>query len=282
MLEKEQFEATLFYSSIAVIGLIAAIWFAIESGYTSSVLGTGLAAAYIGMSLIGVGMLSLYFSALGKSEGERKLPGIKWQLHSLWLGVIVASILGFLSKSFSFLSILSFPTQSVLTTAAEGLSQFNQILAITVMSPLNETFVFIAFALFAWFIVKMLRNLSKFSESTVKVLFFIIYLGFSTVFFFLFHVGLAGSFAFLISVFIYRLITGIFVFGDKLWNIIPYGVIVFSFEIGYHLANNISASVGWWEWFLLMTTHPIGLLVLGYFGLLFVAELFNVGRGLRS
>ncbi len=260
-----------FYVPIFIIGIFAALRFAIQSGFNNSTLGVGLAVGFIAMGAVGFFLLPLYLLRFGKNKMRSTFSG---HLHSFWIGIAVAVVIGIAGMITGF-TIVSIP-QSVLATASEGLSTYDTILATTIMAPFNETFVFVGHLLFSLVIVTILKRMVKLDEKTANIVLFLLFIVFSTATFYTFHVGLVGSVSFLIAVLVYRTLMGVFVLGDKLFNLIPFMTVALAFEFGFHFANNVISTVGFVQWALVMTTDWIGIVALLFFVFYAGAEIYNI------
>lgn len=270
-----------FYTMIFIVGIFLVIRFAIASGFNNSTLGVGLA---LGFGLMGFGgwaaMRFYLFESWGLFvDGIKVRSNFSQHLHSFWLGIALAGCIGLLGIFFpNAFSILTEPFQisRLLSTASEGLSTIDQLLATTGMSPLMETFVFALHILFVVGIFKIIGPILKLSEGMQKFFVIIFFIIFSASTFYLFHVGMVGSMSFLIAVFIYRAMTGVFVLGDKFFNLLPFLTAAFGFEFGYHLMLNIWNTVGIISWIMIMLSDPLGILLVGFIVFLAVLEIYNI------
>lgn len=268
-----------FYIPIYVVGIFAVIRFAIASAFNSSTLGVGLALGFFAMATAGFILLSPFFRLFKQADDKTKSTSFSSHLHSWWAGVLIAGligIIGFISPNFSIVIGQPFQIGPLLATATEGLTQIESILATTVMAPLCETFIFVAFALVIMIIFKAFKVKDKLGEGISEALFIALYIGFSALIFYLFHVGLVGSTSFLIAVIIYRGMMATFLFGDKFFNIVPFMSVVLAVEFGYHWMSNVLNSIGIVDWLLIMTTDVFGMVMLGFVGFLIVAETYNI------
>ena len=172
--------------------------------------------------------------------------------------------------------LLSSRNFAVREHAAESLGTFDQALAITVMSPLMETPIFIAHFFFSLVLVYAFGKAFKLSEGTRNILLLVSYIILSSVTFYHFHVGLVGTIPFLISVIVYRGMMGIFIFGDKLFNIIPFLTLAIGMEWGFHWMLNIQNYTGFINWVSIMLTNQLGVLALTVFVSLLGLEVLNI------
>ena len=265
-----------FFVPLFVTGLIATATFAVESGLFGSVLGCGLVGGYLAMGIGGMYLLQPLFNSMEKYIGSK--TNFSQQLHAYTFGIFLALAITSISGFVPVLSVLSEPFQigTLLSTATESLGTFDQALAITVMSPLMETPIFIAHFFFSLVLVYAFGKAFKLSEGTRNILLLVSYIILSSVTFYHFHVGLVGTIPFLISVIVYRGMMGIFIFGDKLFNIIPFLTLAIGMEWGFHWMLNIQNYTGFINWVSIMLTNQLGVLALTVFVSLLGLEVLNI------
>lgn len=254
------------YSIFFALSGFTVIWFVLRSSIlTKTPLGLGVSVAFGLFATVGFIFFILnkkFFSQGDGGDGKGKKAGFSKHLHSYFIGIFVGSGIAMLAKSGGIFSVLSIPPFSVLSTATEGLSRFDQILADTVLAPFSETFIFVAmYFLSSYGVQLVLKGFGKDPEKNARITNLItlgLYIAASIFIFFLFHVALTAVTGFLGAVIFYRVIQGTLVMGDKLFNIIPYATILFSFEWGYHFSGNIINTVGWTTWLSTLVTETFG------------------------
>ncbi len=244
-----------FYLLIYILGILSAGQFVATGAFQNNAFIIGIGVVFIVMATGGMMLLNnksagwllekLGFasSSGGDSSSGKRGPGgrrssFSVNLHSFWIFGMFAVLISFLGSAAKF-SLLSIPRNQLLSTATQGLSIADQANADILMAPFNETFIFVAHAIFAGIFTLILAKGLNLGERTWKFIFFVTYISFSSITFFAFHVGMAGDIAFLGAIVFYRAIMGLATVGDKFWDILPWLTVAFSAEIGYHLFNNL-------------------------------------------
>lgn len=271
-----------FYVPLFIVGFLATVRFAIQSGFYESALGVGLALGFAMMGIGGFVLLPMYLFAKG-GTGGKDITGNKTNFsHHLHGFVLIGcgiaffiSIVNIFAPGFSIIAT-PFQTGTLLSTATENLATFDRHLANTVMAPLMETFVFVGHFLFAWILVTVLGKIVGMGNTMKNVMLIIFYIIFSSITFYYFHVGLVGVTSFLISVVIYRSLMGFLIFGDKLFNIVPFMTIAIAAEFGFHWVGNIQNTIGFIEWFRIMLTDTFGTIAVGVFVFYILLEIYNL------
>lgn len=244
-------------------------------------------------TLIGVTLVFLILAIAGFLGGiyqdtKRYWPS-KWNFFSYEgnnfansLGFIAGFIIGYLitfNGSFSVIGAYSSVQQSLAS------DPFFQNYVVTVAAPVAEEYFFLVGAMLVMAaIFNAIGNSIKslgffknvwFQTATIPVL--------NAIAFAAYHTNQPSLSAFFWSAMLFRVAINVVAALDMGKNIIPYISASFLFAVGFHMANNINATLGLTQWIALMFTNPMGWIVLFFIGLNVygVVEPFLFGRKVR-
>lgn len=210
--------------------------------------------------------------------------GVDSSAIGLVLG-IVASLALVLGKFSIFNPTRGF---SVFSSAVPYLDAFNSSFITTIAAPLAEEMIFLlvvplavlgfADALSKGLGVKFLANTNVKLVSAILV---------SSVAFLFFHVGLTENSSFVWALLIFRALLIAIIYGDLLFDWVPYVTLGVMAAVGFHIGNNVAATGGWLLWLQVMLTNGFGvaevLLIASAFAIVLVRVLkhksLNVGVG---
>lgn len=206
---------------------------------------------------------------------------------SIWYGFLS------LTSAFSNTQTIILPVSIVFSSVGGIVNPFWDMFINTITAPICEELLFTsALPLFIAFLLRSVGDALDWSLLKMDLVFIGVSIAVAAPIFAFFHLGMTALTYFVISSIIFRTLMISVVWGDKRFNFLPFVEAYLIFAIGVHMANNIHATGGLMNWFMvvinqgLLSFEPISmivsLMILAFFGIPILIIGFNTRKVIKG